>query len=111
MSSLSGTLPAYVSISGGIVLAIAGAALIAIRPADKAALNESDIRRYQAVMVKSSQLTAQELEIAIEEARQGDAPEIELLRDIAYNDVMIEFNRMDCAVPLNPLQKLLTTIA
>lgn len=111
MSSLSGNLPHWVTITGGITLAIAGAGLIAIRPADKASQNELDIRRYQAVMTKANDLTTESLEKALEEAHQGDAPEIEALREVAYNDVVIELNRSDCLVNLTPFQRLLSTIA
>ena len=63
------------------MLAVAGAALIAIRPADKAAQNEADVRRYQALMPKAenSTVTDEQLVVAIEEARQGDAAQIESL--------------------------------
>ena len=33
--------------AGGVIFAIAGAMLIAVRPSDKAAQNEYDARRYQ----------------------------------------------------------------
>jgi hypothetical protein len=111
LSTLSNTLPHWVALTGGALLALAGAALIAIRPADKAAQNESDVKRYQILMTKATSLTAEQLEIAIEEAHQSDVPEVESIRNIAYNDVMQEINRMDCAIQLNFWQRLLASLA
>lgn len=111
MATLFNSLPQWIAIAGSITLSLSGAALIAIRPADKAAQNELDIRRYQTLMTKAISLNTDELELAIEEAHQGDAPELESLRSIAYNDVMQEFNRMDCAIALNSWQKILSLLA
>lgn len=106
MASLSNNLPHWLSIAGGAMLAIAGAALIAIRPADKAAQNEQDVRRYQSLMTKSLDMTPEALEAAIEEARQSDAPEVDALRNVAYNDVVKEINRDDQAIPLSATEKI-----
>jgi hypothetical protein len=110
-ATISGGVPSWVAVTGGILLSIAGAALIAIRPADKAALNEADIRRYQALMPRAEAMTPDQLDIALNEAHQGDAPEVEPLRDVAFNDVMMETNRMDCAIPLSASQRFLKSIA
>lgn len=111
MSGALGNLPGWVTASGSVLLTLAGAALIAIRPADKAAQNESDIRRYQALMTKSHAMTLEQLIAAIEEAHQGDAPDVEPLRNVAYNDVLMEINRDDQLVSLSPIEKLLKAIA
>jgi hypothetical protein len=74
-----------------------GAALVVIRPADKAAQNEADLRRFQSLMARANSLEGNALEAAIEETRQGSAQEIEPLRDVDYNDVVLEFNRSDCS--------------
>lgn len=113
ISLLSSKVPVSLGMAGAIILAVAGAALIAIRPADKAAQNEADIRRYQAVMVKAqnSAATEDQIALAIEEARQGDAPQIELLRDVAFNDVALEFNRKDVLIELSTTQKILSSLA
>jgi hypothetical protein len=111
LATLSNSLPHWISLAGGALLAVAGAALIAIRPADKAAANESDYRRYQALMAKAPALDADALVTAIHEAQMGDAPEIESLRDIAYNDVMFEINRADCLIRLTLWQKILSGLA
>ena len=47
----------------------------------------------------------------LEDARNSDTPEIEPLRDVAYNDVVLELNRHDAAIPLSPLQKILKSLA
>ena len=44
-------------------------------------------------MARANNLDGKALEAAIEEARQGSVQEIEPLRDLAYNDVVMEFNR------------------
>ena len=110
-SLLSTLIPAWVGLTGTALLALAGAALIAIRPGDKAALNEADIRRYQALMIKSHSMDAEQLTIALAEAHQGDAPEIDPLRVVAFNDVALEINRPDVVVPLRPMQKILAALA
>ena len=62
-------------------------------------------------MAKSAKLTDAELAEALEDARQGDAPEIEPLRDVAYNDVALERDRPDATVPLKLRQRLLAALA
>ena len=111
ISLLSSIVPTWVGIGGTVILAIAGAALIATRPADKAAQNEADIRRYQALMAKSDTMTDDAFAAAINEAHQGDAPEIEPLRAVAFNDVALEFNRADTLIPLTATQKMLAALA
>lgn len=111
MAALANGTPAWVTSAGGILLAVAGAMLIAVRPADKAAQNESDIRRYQSLMAHAVTMTDKELEQALEDTHNGDAPEIEPLRDVAYNDVVLELNRPDVLVPLSPIQKILRALA
>ena len=110
-SVLLTSLPHWLSFAGAALLVCSGASLIAIRPADKAALNESDIRRYQALMTKVNALNETELETAIEEARQSDTPDIESLRNVAFNDVMREFNRDDQIIPLKPAEKIMALFA
>ena len=111
MAALANGTPAWVTSAGGLLLAVAGAMLIAVRPADKAAQNESDIRRYQSLMVRAVSMNDKELEQALEDTHNGDAPEIEPLRDVAYNDVVLELNRPDVLVPLSPIQKILRALA
>lgn len=111
VSGAAGQLPTWVALSGGALLAIAGAGLVAIRPADKAAQNETDVKRYQAVLVKSHAMTIEQFAAAIEDAHQGDAPEVEPLRNVAFNDTMLEMNMPDHAVPLSATERLLRALA
>lgn len=111
MASLADGMPTWIASFGGIILTIAGAMLIAVRPADKAAQNEYDVKRYQAISARAVNMNDKELEQAIEDAHNGDAPEIESLRDVAYNDMVMEFNRPDVLAPLSPIQKILKALA
>lgn len=111
MAYLSTTFPNWLMMVGGTLLAIASAMLLAIRPADKAAQNEADIKKYQTLMSRAVSMSVDELEKAIEDARNGDAPEIESLREVAFNDVALESNRPDVLVPLNITQKILRSLA
>lgn len=111
MASLANQVPGWITATGGILLTLAGAMLIAIRPADKAAQNEADVRRYQQLMTRAATMDEEALEQALEEAHNGDAPEIESLRDVAYNDIVLELNRPDATISLKPLQKLLRAMA
>lgn len=111
MASLADGVPFWVTSTGGVLLTIAGAMLIAVRPADKAAQNEADSRRYQALMARAVNMNEEEIERALEDAHTGDAPEIESLRAVAYNDMVLELNRQDAAIPLSPIQKILRALA
>lgn len=111
ISALANMIPTGAGQAGGLLLAAAGAALIAIRPADKAAANEADTRRYVALTAKAHDLDDDALATAIDEARQGDTQEIEPLRMVAYNDVAIEFNRRDAVQPLTLEQRILAALA
>lgn len=111
MASLSDSVPFWVTATGYALLGVAGAVLIAVRPADKAAQNEADVKRYQALMTRAVDMNENELEKALEEAHNGDAPEIESLRAVAYNDMVLELNRPDQSMPLSHVQKLLKTFA
>ncbi|KJV05907.1 hypothetical protein [Methylocucumis oryzae] len=111
ITALAKNLPDDIAIIGTGLLALAGAALIAIRPADKAAANENDVKRYQAILAKSAAMSVDELQQAVEEAHISDAPEIEAMRSIAYNDVVKELNRLDCIEKLSFFQSILAKIA
>lgn len=110
-ATVTGYLPEWVTATGAVLFAIAGAALIAVRPIDKAAQNEADINRYRALLAKSVKMADADLVEALEETHQGDAPEIEPLRDVAYNDIAIELGRPDAVVPLTRVQRLLAVMA
>ena len=111
LANIAGDLPKWVTASGAVLFVLAGASLIAVRPGDKAAQNEADIRRYQALLAKSVKMTDTDLEEALEEAHQGDAPEIEPLRDVAYNDIAREQGCPDAVVQLTFAQRILAKMA
>ena len=111
LAAFAGNLLPWVLIAGASIFAVFGAASIAIRPADKAAMNESDVKRYQSLMSKAQTMDVAQLRTAIEEAHIGDAPEIEALRIIAYNDVMDEINRQDQHIPLSRSASFLRAFA
>lgn len=111
LSLLSNVFPSWLGIAGAAVLSISGAALIAIRPADKAAQNESDARRYLALSAKAHRLSDDELAALIDEAHQSDCQEVEPLRDVAYNDIVCEYGRPDAAIKLSKTQSLLAMLA
>lgn len=109
--SISAQLPQVWILSSAIAFAAFAAINIAIRPAERVAQNDSDVRKYAALLAKSEGLEVGEIRKLIAEARQSDAPEVEPLRDIAFNDVMREINREDALIPLTPSQKFLGAIA
>ena len=56
-------------------------------------------------------MDAQALRAELAKARESDAAEVELLRDVAYNDVVVESGRSDLASPLTLPQKLIAALA
>lgn len=62
-------------------------------------------------MTHAVSMNEKELEQALEEAHVGNAPEIESLRDVAYNDIVLELNRQDCLIPLTLTQRILREFA
>ena len=111
MSAMSTRFPVWVSISGAVVAAVFGAMVIVIRPADKAAPNELDIRKYDELLARAQGLSEEQILPLLAEARKTDAPEIESLRTIAYNDVMSEMNRDDQKIRPNAYQAMMAAIA
>jgi hypothetical protein len=111
LSALSVQVPSWVSATGAVVMALTGAALLAIRPADKAAANEADVRKYASLRQESLGMSESQLLQALDKARLSDVPEIETLRDVAYNDTVTEYGRHDCAVPLRIHQRVLAALA
>ena len=61
--------------------------------------------------VQSTTVTDEQLAVALEEAHQSDAPEIELLREVAFNDVVLELNRKDELIQLSRMQRFLAALA
>ena len=110
-SLLSAQVPPWIGLCGALLLAFSGAALIAIRPADKAAQNETDAKKYLALLARASKLSDEDFAVALDEAHQSDCQEVEPLRDVAYNDIVTEFGRADEKVPLSCHQVILAAIA
>ena len=110
-SALAQNTPSWLILAGAIVLAATGAAALAIRPLEKAITNEQDLKRYTALESKALSMDANTLREELAKTREGDAAEIELLRDVAYNDVVIESGRADLKVSLSLPQKFISALA
>ncbi|MYN18893.1 hypothetical protein GTP81_19270 [Rugamonas sp. FT107W] len=91
--------------------AIFGILNYAIRPAERIAAFHADVRKYAALIAKSDLLDALAIQHLLHEARQTDAEEIEPLRAVAYNDVMLEIDEPDSLIELSPMQKLMGVLA
>lgn len=111
LASLSTSAPDWLKIAGGALMAAFGGAAIAMRPADKAAANEADAKRYARLRTDSANMSAFDLRSAIDKARETDVPEVELLRDVAWNDVMNEIGRPEEIVKLGTRQAIISSIA
>ena len=72
MSAMSTRFPVWVSISGPCSPPF-GAMVIVIRPADKAAPNELDIRKYDELLARAQGLSAEQILPLLAEARKTDA--------------------------------------
>jgi hypothetical protein len=110
-SSLGRSLPHWVSIAGVLVMTAFGAFGIVARPAEKAAANKIDARRYAELRTRAVDLSDVDLERALAKARESDADEIELLRDVAWNDVAAEIGRSDAVSRLTLAQRALRAMA
>ena len=93
------------------VFAIFGCINLALRPADKIAANEADVRKYGALLAKVNVVDTATLQQMLDEARLSDTAEIEPLRPVAYNDVVLEVDEPDALIPLSPMQKLMGALA
>ncbi|NGZ85323.1 hypothetical protein [Duganella aceris] len=93
------------------VFAIFSCINLAIRPAEKIAANEADIRKYGALLAKSHALDAKTLQQQFNEAQQSDAAEVEPLRAVAYNDIVLEIDEPEALIKLTPMQKLIGALA
>jgi hypothetical protein len=109
--AVSSKLPVSYALASACAFAVLAAINLAIRPAERIAQNESDVKKYAALIAKSTDLEVSEIAKLLAEARQSDAPEVEPLRDVAFNDVMLEINRADSLIPLSRPQKVLAALA
>ncbi|MCU4119341.1 hypothetical protein [Variovorax sp. N23] len=111
LAALVHDVPGWIPSLGAILMAVFGAAMIAIRPGDKAAANESDAKRYSALLASTVGFSAEDFERALELARQSDAAEVEGLRNVAYNDVVREIGAESAAVELSRTERFLALVA
>jgi hypothetical protein len=111
LAGISSVFPKAALVWGTFMATVFAAMLLSVRPGDKASQNEVDVKRFQFLMARADKLSDAELAESLEETRVGVAPEIELLRDVAYNDVVRERNREDEVIPLTLPQKILRVFA
>lgn len=111
MASVAAGAPDWLRFVGLGLLALAGASAIAVRPLEKAIANEADARKYASLRTQALTMDDAQLIVALQKARESDVPEVELLRDVAYNDLLIEIGRQDLRTSLSGRQRLLEVIA
>lgn len=104
-------MPGWAPLLGAGMLAVAGAAVLAIKPADRAALNDADVRKYAELLREALILDDTAFAAALTKARITDAPELEPLRAVAYNDLVGEIGRPDLVGQLGFRQRLLASLA
>lgn len=91
--------------------AMFGCINLAIRPAERIAANEADVRKYGALLAKLNQLDPLILQQLLDEARQSDTDEVEHLRPVAFNDVVLEIDEPEALIPLTRMQRLIGALA
>nr|WP_315402228.1 hypothetical protein [uncultured Duganella sp.] len=91
--------------------AVFGCLNLALRPADKIAANDADVRKYGALLAKVHAVDAATLAQMLDEARLSDTTEVEPLRPVAYNDVVLEVDEPAALIPLSPVQRLMGALA
>ncbi len=96
---------------GAGLLAVVGAAVLAIKPADRAAVNDADVRKYAELLKEAPALSDLDFSTALAKARITDAPELEALRDVAYNDLVSEIGQPELASRLSLAQRLIASLA
>lgn len=111
MASFTTAAPNWLKLLALGLFSIAGATALSVRPLEKALTNEADARKYATLRTQAVTMLTQDLRAALQKARETDAAEIELLRDVAYNDLLMEIGRQDLQAKLTPSQKLLEAMA
>ena len=111
MAASAPWMPQWAAVAGPALLASVAAALLAVKPADRALANENDVRRYAELLQQAPVLDDTALAQALAKARINDAPEIEPLRDVAYNDLVHEIGEPQLAAPLRLHQRMLAALA
>ena len=110
-ASVSNHVPPVLVLVGAALLACAGAVGLAVRPLEKAILNEQDLKKYTQLETQSLGMDTATLRAALAKARETDVAEIELLRDVAYNDVVIESGNPQMQAHLSLSQRLIAALA
>jgi hypothetical protein len=103
--------PAWLSVTGGVAFAAFGSLGLAIKPAEKVAAIDNDQKRYAQLRSSAASMSYGELEVALNKIRETDTPEIESLRDVAYNDVVTEMGQYSYLIELTRHQKILRSQA
>jgi len=113
-SSTVAALAAQMPVEAAWLLAtftVLGCINLAVRPAERIAANDADVRKYGALLAKLNLLDTAALQQLLVEARLSDTSEVEPLRAVAYNDVVLEIDEPDAIIPLTGLQKLMGALA
>ena len=111
LGALSASVPPAVSLAGAALFALCAALQVAVRPHERAAANEADMRRYAQLRTDGRRMDADALQLALDKARQTDAAEVEPLRDVAFNDVVREIGATHAVTPLRWHQRMLAALA
>lgn len=111
VSAMSRQIPDWVSLAGAALLMLVAAVALTVRPIEKAVVNEADAKKYAALRTAGVPMSSSEFQAALNKARETDSPEIEPLRDVAYNDLVTEIGRDDLRVALRPHQQFLGALA
>lgn len=104
-------LPKTVSIVGGLLFLLFGAAVVVVRAPDKAAAYEQDMKRYAALRTRAHKLSDDELATTLDAERATSTGEIKALRDVVYNDVAEEIGQPSYRVRLGWFQRLIAAVA
>ena len=93
--------------TAGIIWAALHALDQVMKPAAKSALNLHDSKRYSRLMTQHRKSLPTTIQRELDKLRENDGLEVESMRDIAWNDVMVESNNLAMVVPLSRWQRLL----
>lgn len=110
-SALSAQVPNWVTLAGMALMGLVGATALAMRPLEKAILNESEARKYAQLRTAGLAMSTADLAAAVAKAHEGAAPEIEALRAVAYNDMVTEIGRADQLIVLGVQQRMFAALA
>lgn len=95
-------------LAGQVGLFIAAVALgnIVLKPTEKAFQADELRRQYQRLAAKAPKLALDQLDEQLAELRQSLAPDIEGVRNVAYNDNLVESGLEAHCIPETPYNKL-----